>query len=378
MKPEGAPFGRTSSGATVSINTFGFNSASVNVSGDAATVAQTRQWSLTDAVGTSSAFLAEVLENLFHRWREDPADLAALMAWEADTLVHWIRTRLPIEARAGAADHLRLHAHTAPAQAPLLRSVLSEMQDVIPRYHSWPVRDPQPGTPSLPNRFADGGSLENTGIAALLAYSDIDSIIAFVNSSVPMQTAAYGVADEHGGSLPGTALLIDDSIPPLFGFQPYGEGRPGENKGYVPYPPGVSGRQAIHANNQVFEHTAFPALLQGLWAASGSGSYANPAIFAQRLMVRPNTWFGVSSAREVTVVWFYLGFATTWEALFADNQPVRAIIEAERSANGFPNYSTLDIHLSATQINLLADLAAWSVEEAERTQGISQLFRPPS
>jgi hypothetical protein len=124
---------------------------------------------------------------------------------------------------------------------------------------------------------------------------------------------------------------------------------------------------------------AFPALLQGLWAASGSGSYARPAIFPQRLAVRPNTWFGVTSAREVSVVWCYLSFVTEWEALFANNQPVRAIIELERAANSFPNYSTLNTNLSATQINLLANLTAWSVNEAERASGVfSSLFTTAS
>ena len=172
-----------------------------------------------------------------------------------------------------------------------------------------------------PDRFADGGSLENTGIAALLAYSDIDSVIAFINPSVPIQPAAYGVANEHGGFLPDTALVIDDSIPPLFGYQPYGAGRPGETEGYVPYGRGPSERHSMYANNQIFEQAAFPALLQGLWSASGNGSYVTPAIFTQRLAVLPNMWFGVSSAREVTVVWFYLGFVTTWAELFASNSP---------------------------------------------------------
>ena len=131
----------------------------------------------------------------------------------------------------------------------------------------------------------------------------------------------------------------------------------------------------MYANNQIFEQAAFPALLQGLWSASGNGSYVTPAIFTQRLAVLPNKWFGVSSAREVTMVWYYLGFVTTWAELFASNAPVRAIIEAERSTNGFPNYSTLDTNLSATQINLLANLTAWSVNEAERAQTFSQLFR---
>jgi hypothetical protein len=361
------------------IDTFGFNSACASVSGGDATVAQARQWSLTDAVGTSSAFFAEVLQNLFHRWRRDPADLAALMAREADTILHWIRTKLPVEARGAAIDRLRLDAHPSLTRGALLRSVLSDLQDVIPRYQCWSVRDPQPGMPPLPNRFADGGSLENTGVAALLAYSDIDGVIAFVNPSVPLQPAAYGVADGRGGVLPGTAVVVDDSVPPLFGYQPYGAGRPGENEGYVPYGEGPPGRRAMHAHNQVFERAAFPALLRGLWAASGGETHANPAIFAQRLAVKPNPWFGVTSAREVTVVWCYLGFVTAWAALFADNQPVLAIIEAERAANGFPNYSTLDTHLSATQINLLANLTAWSVNKAEeRMQVFSRLFRATS
>lgn len=68
--------------------------------------------------------------------------------------------------------------------------------------------------------------------------------------------------------------------------------------------------------------------------------------------MRPNTWFGVTSAREVSVIWSYLNFVTEWEALFANNQPVRAIVELERLTNSFPNYSTLNTNLSATQISL--------------------------
>ena len=94
------------------VDTFGFNSAYVSRSSSGAvTVAQTRQWSLTDAVGTSSAFFAEVLQNLFQGWRQNPADLAALVARNADTIQHWIRTKLPIEARGAAAELLRLNAH---------------------------------------------------------------------------------------------------------------------------------------------------------------------------------------------------------------------------------------------------------------------------
>jgi hypothetical protein len=190
-----------------------------------------------------------------------------------------------------------------------------------------------------------------------------------------MQPAAYGVADRHGGFVPGTALVIDNSIPPLFGYQPYGGGKPGENQGYVPYAGNRSERYTIFANNQIFDQAAFPVLLQGLWEASGHGSYAYPAVFTQRLAVLQNKWFGVASGREVTMVWYYLGFVASWAGLFDNNKPVQAIIETERQTNNFPNYRTIDTNLSATQINLLANLTAWSVNEAERTQVFSGLFR---
>ncbi len=172
-------------------------------------------------MGTSSAFFAEVLQNLFQRWRHDPADLAALIARHADTILHWIRTKLPIEARGPAAGLLPLNADPRLAQPLLLQSTLSDLQELIPRYQYWPALDPQPATPPMPSRFADGGNLENTGIAALLAYSDIDSIIAFVNPMTVMQPGEYGVADGQGGFIPGTTLVVDASIPPLFGYQPY-------------------------------------------------------------------------------------------------------------------------------------------------------------
>ena len=231
----------------------------------------------------------------------------------------------------------------------------------------------------MPSHFADGGSLENTGVAALLAYSDIDKVIACINPQTRMQPGAYGVADGQGGFIPGTALIVDACIPPLFGYQPYEAGGLGRNEGYVLYSQGSSYKYPMYAKNQVFESMAFPALLQGLWAASGSGSYARPAIFSQRLAVQPNTWFGVTSAHEITVVWFYLTFVTDWAALFAGNQPVQAIIELERSTNAFPNYSTLNTNLSATQINLLANLTAWGMNEAERATGVfSSLFNAAS
>jgi hypothetical protein len=325
-------------------------------------------------VGTSSAFFAEVLQNLFQGWRLNPAELAALTARYAGTIQHWIKTKLPIETRGPAVDLLRVSTGPMIGQ-PLLQAALSDLQKIIPSYQYWPVLEPKVSAQPMPSQFADGGNLENTGIAALLAYSDIDSVIAFINPMTVMQPGAYGVTDGSGGFIPGTKVIVDASIPPLFGYQPYEAGGVGDGKGYLPYSRNASDRYPIYSYNQVFPQAAFPALLQGLWAASGGGNYAHPAIFTQRLAVQPNAWFGVTFSREVVVVWCYLSFVAEWEALFSNNQPVRALIELERVNNDFPNYSTLSTNLSATQINLLANLTAWAVNEAERTNStLSSLF----
>jgi hypothetical protein len=371
----GAPRGEDANGQAPGgggVSTFGFNSAYISGSG-AATVAQNRQWSLTDAVGTSSAFFAEVLQNIFQGWHQSPADLAAVVASYGNVIQHWIRTKFPIEARRPAVELLNLNARPIDSHL-LLQAVVTDLQKLIPRYQYWPVRDAQPTLRPTPSEFADGGNLENTGVAALLAYSDIKRIVAFINPMTVLEAGAYGVANGSGGFLPGTQVIVDACIPPLFGYQPYGTGGLGTDEGYVLYRQGSSTRYPEYSNNQIFESAAFPTLLQGLWGASGDGAYARPAVFAQQLIVRPNAWFGVTSVREVTVVWCYLAFVTEWEALFAE--PVRMIIEGERMTNRFPNYSTLDTNLTATQINLLADLTAWSAAEAERATGVfSSLFK---
>ena len=84
-------------------------------------------------------------------------------------------------------------------------------------------------------------------------------------------------------------MIVDACIPPLFGYQPYEMGGLGANKGYVLYGEGPSARYPNMPTTRSLSSAAFPALLQGLWAASGRGTYARPAVFEQQLIVRPNT-----------------------------------------------------------------------------------------
>ena len=233
----GTPAGEDASGRNVGgggVDTFGFNSACVSVSGSAATVAQTRQWSLADAVGTSSAFFAEVLQNLFHRWRQDPADLAALMVREADTILHWIRTKLPIEARGAAIDHLQLYAHPSLAQGPLLQSMLSDLQNIIPVINLGLclIRSPARCRSPTASRMVEAWKIPASPRSSPIRTSTVSSPSSIHQCRCSRRHTVS--RDRHGGFLPDTALVIDDSIPPLFGYQPYGAGRPGETEATCP------------------------------------------------------------------------------------------------------------------------------------------------
>jgi hypothetical protein len=135
----------------------------------------------------------------------------------------------------------------------------------------------------------------------MLAYADIDSIISFVNTAVPIQLGQFGVSDGQDKFLPNTQFVIDDSIPPLFGYKPYEAGGLGEYKGYVPYTDTTNNDFSAFSHNQVFPSEEFPTLLQGLADAAGAGFTTNSAIFRQKLSVIRNSWFGITGGKAVTI-----------------------------------------------------------------------------
>jgi hypothetical protein len=337
-----------------------------------ATVAQTRQWSLTDIMGTSSAAFAETIQNQIAQWEANPVLFAEWLFKEGEAIWQWIESHLP-EALHATAEALVARGGTgAEANADF---TFPDPTGLIPQYLSWPVG--AAGANPIANTFADGGSLENTGLASMLAFSDIDSAIVCVNTETPMVAGTAGISDGNGGWLPGTMVVVDDSLPPLFGYQPYDA-----TTGYVLYSAGgASPENMLFANSQVFESSVFADLLAGLWASAGSSAPATqPAIFSQSLTVQANAWFGVAArSSPMTVVWVYLNYASDWAALFADNVPVQSAIASELATNQFPHYSTFSTELTATQINLLAHFSSWSVVTAdEQKQVFSSLFAASS
>lgn len=373
----GAPAKATdANGLTVGgggVESFAFNSSFTSQSAETAMVMQTRQWSLTDIMGTSSVAFAETVKNQIKQWEADPWLFLKWMWEEGEAIWDWIKSHLPLELHATASALVARGSVAAQGRTDISLPEISfpDIDELIPAYPSWPAGDGAAN--KNPNTFADGGSLENNGLASMLAFSDIESVIVCVNTEIPMAARSVGIPDGKGGWIAGTQIEVDSSLPPLFGYQPFDD-----KKGYVLYSAGhVSPEHQIFGNNQVFDSSEFAAFLSGLSAAAGGAvNPTQPAILSQSLTVQANTWFGVSTrSKPITIVWVYLNYASDWAAQFANNQQVQQLVASEVSTNGFPHYSTLSTQLSATQINLLAHFTSWSLVTADQSSGVfSSLF----
>jgi hypothetical protein len=348
----GAPTGTDANGRTPGgggVTSFAFDSAPTAVAGAQVTVSQDRQWALVDIVGASSAAFAETLQNQVAEWREDTSKFKAHVNQFADEILAWLAKRLPKVELELAKVFLDAAKDLADfGLVSEIKSDLNALQDLIPEYRYWPVAGVQPWPDTKPTRFADGGSLENLGVASMLSYTDIDNLISFCNSSTPLGKDSNGV------------IIVDGQLPPLFGYQPYDS-----KAGYVLYEGDNDPSSPLFGHSQVFPADQFQPLLAGLWAASGGDASpnTNPATFKQTLQVLDNEWFGVhGGGRTVNVLWCYMNRVNAWYDLL--NSSVQQILgdpTDPHSYHSFPHYSTADTKLDATEINLLASMTAWAV-----------------
>lgn len=378
----GAPTGTDANGRTPGgggVTSFAFSSNPTAVNAPDVTVSQQRQWAIADIVGASSAAFADTLQNLFAEWEQDPAKFFKLLEELADDIWNWLRKHLPgreemgrvedfLGASIAAVADLAQHAELKTDFAAL------SLKELIPEYQYWPVAGAQAYPETQATRFADGGSLENLGVADMLSYSDVDRIISFINTSIPLAPGNRGVIGPDGEEIPDTRVIVSSDIPPLFGYQPYQSG-----VGYVPYAGAENPNFPQGKNSQVFDSDnskAFADLVKGLWKASGSGGYTGAALYKQTLEVKENTWFGVRGGRQVEVLWVHLSRVKAWyDLLSADVKKILGPFDDPGAFHNFPHYSTLSTDLDATEVNLLAQLTSWVVA-AEENQGLfTELFQ---
>ncbi|HTG35080.1 MAG TPA: hypothetical protein VLB76_19360 [Thermoanaerobaculia bacterium] len=376
----GSPTGTDANGRAPGgggVTSFAFNSNPTAVEGTGVTASQPRQLALTDIVGISSAAFADTLQNQFAIWEQDPAQFLELLVELAEDVWEWLEGHL--------GEYGLAASHAFIAAPPRIKTVedfmalkldLGCLKDLIPRYQYWPVANAAPYPQTNPTRFADGGSLENSGVNAMLSYTDVENVIAFLNSSTAMAAASLGMIDESGNEVPGTRVVITEDIPPLFGYQPYNP-----RKGYILYEGDPNPVFPQGKNSQVFESSLLAAVIQGLWAASGSGAGTGTnkgsAIYKQTLEVQANAWFGVKGGRTVSVLWVYPNRAQDWfSQLSPEVQALLAPFDNPSTGDYFPHYSTLETDLTPTQINLLANFTAWMVASPESAQQFLGMYQP--
>jgi hypothetical protein len=350
-------------GGGVSSFAFGSNVEAVTIDRARTTtvdVQQARQWALADIVGTSSAAFAQAVHDALVDLASNPPRFAAALVLHGEDAVRLV-ARSGGDAPSARAFVAKRITAARSGDVGVLDSDIADLQALIPRYQYWPVRNVSAAQQTAPTEFADGGSLENSGIAAMLAYADIENVVAFVDTMTPLAQDADGV------------VIVDDSIPPLFGYQPYDATVAG---GYALYSTDTDQTSATwyYRFNQVFPSAQFAAVRQGLWEASGGGSYRTAPIFAQPLTTVANAWFGVAAGKHVTVLWVYLEHAADWYDRLGIAEKLE--VDAQTVLAGFPHYATLNTELTPTQINLLASLVAWSVVNPSNVGKFTSLFVP--
>ena len=339
-----------------SVESFAFTSTlnSGGTPNQTASVTINRQYSLCDVAGCSSAFFAEYL--------------LAYIGKMVDDLVNTIAAKYDLSPLEKEALKLLLSAIT---------SVLGE--EVIPAYNYWTLGEVGQNNPTTPSYgFSDGGDFDNSGILGVLAQTNVNRIVAFINSEIPISKV-------------GTNYFVDPSLPLLFGnYYP----SPDDSQPYQPFSGGMSPAQPM-SYVQVFDNStrALDELCAGLYAAScGSsqlGTYT--ACFQQTLTTVANPVANIAAGRQITVLWVYNNRVNNWQSQIADKGLLGDLTSGQANQNSdgtpnggtfngpfptlanFPYYDTgLQIYLYPEAVYMLAQLSAWNVEQLQNE--ISNLF----
>jgi hypothetical protein len=221
---------------------------------------------------------------------------------------------------------------SSAAFAETVQSNYPILDGLIPQYPYWPVQGHNLAKNSVYNyQFADGGSLEDTGITSLLA-RNVPNIIAFVNGQTPL-------TKDNNGNVVG----ITPSDASLEYKEAHRRDVPNDDVTFT----------------KVFASSDYNALAQGLWKAN-SAPYNGTAMYMQTLDVLPNANFGIQGNYSVRVLWVYNTWVTAWYNLLTDYGVIG--YADEQYEDNFPNYNTVtQLNLSARQVNLLANLSCWNV-----------------
>jgi len=357
-----SPDGTIAGGGSVESFAFTGRLQGQGPSPQTAAVTLDRRYSLCDIAGCSSAFFADFLLQFMNKEIDHITEelVEHLKVGRFDFLARWIarRVRRKVEAFLDA-----------------------DASQLIPQYNYWPlaeVASPEPENKTF--GFSDGGDFENTGILGLLARTNANRVLSFVNSATPLTRT-------------GDLIVVAGQIAQLFGYKP----KPGAN-GWETY----GGMQPDEPMSfaQVFSDAGgeFAALREGLYNASRGGSgHPEPlgsqtVAFRQGLETVANPVAHIAGGRSIEVLWVYNNRVNAWQDAITDG-PLTEDLEAGQGGQikdgsprspavanhgplaNFPWYATgSQIHLDREAVNMLAQLSAWNVQQL--ADQIGELIAP--
>ena len=351
------------------VESFAFTSGLSSLSGaEQITAGFPGKYTLTDITACSSAFYAETLIELMRK-------VMAKMMEHNNVQLHshflnFIKNEVGLilsEIQPVLSD---IHSKLSALNEEL--KLLSKA-DLVPQYNYWPVSQVSQGAAANQNtEFTDGGNLENTGVAGLLAQvqGTVSNIIVFVNGE--------DVLEQKQGQ-----VIAATQMAPLFGVA-YNASQ-GLFKNYLPN--GVNpftGQTDPIGFLQVFDNsnTEFDNLRQGLYTANGAGAKTDAAFFLQTLKVVENTLLGITQTYSVNVLWVQNAQVNNWQNQITDPTLKQKIQTGQKKGfldefADFPYYSTfLKIHQTAAETNTLAQMWAWCVsnKESPLSAAIAKMF----
>lgn len=229
----------------------------------------------------------------------------------------------------------------------------SEVTSIVPREYYWPVMNPT--QPSQQYEFADGGNLEDTGIAALLR-RQMKSVLAFVNTSTPI---SYDATNQE--------VVIGEQIAVLFGYQPKTKNDRGEWEPWTRFPdnykpgdPLQKEAYATFAYNKVFNSDSFISFTEDLYNLTQKGGSVIWKM--ENVEVLEQAHLGVEAYTLDKLLWIYNSNVPDFNKQLEEEIQLQLNDLHGGEFLNFPYYDTiLQLGLSTSQVNLLAHLSCWNI-----------------
>ncbi|MGR8978692.1 MAG: hypothetical protein ACU84H_01180 [Gammaproteobacteria bacterium] len=345
-----------------SVESFAFTSSLASSSGSGKITADfPRKYMLADITASSSAFYAATLA--------DP--MQAVVSQLLELGDEGLSTHFSRFVEKG--EMLIMHVMRSRLASMKIEAKSMGKASLVPQYNYWPVNEAsQGGAANRNTEFTDGGDLENTGVAGLLAQvqGNVDNIIAFVNGSDALEKK-------------NNEIIAATQMAPLFGVA-FDE-HLCQFKAYLPG--GVNpfnGLTDPEGFLQVFDNSRseFDDLRRGLYSANGSGAMTDPAFFLQKLQIVKNALLGITQTHSVNVLWVQNAPVNRWQDQITDAELQQKIKKGQKLGGivefaDFPYYNTfLKIYQTEAETNTLAQMWAWCVSNGNSplSAAISRLF----